>query len=635
MSLPTVNNTTRAQRRGFDAQLGDLLLRLAVGPGRELRVQSDDGQAEQVDTAQTPEEMRSSHGTTFARGDFTGGSGLDRAHKRDLPPGSEARYWDSRGVRIERPRPGHRRELSLLEDTESALQTSETGLRVLALGGEVFVAAGDDVRVSSDPLAATPTFDTEDPHDGETAERVRGLAALGGEVYAALGSNGIHVRDGSGSWSGWFAFTDDDAVGVWAAKGRVIASTGRGLHEIAGSTPSEELLRTLAPGESWVAVVDGGPAILAAATDGYVYAFAPDESGDLALASQTLFDHEAPTALAALPSQGLVMVATDRGEGAALWRLDVAEDGRLGGGQVVRRTDSPAVALVTERDSVYAVVAEDGEAHSYRYDVVTGGAHRWWVYDGSDPADAALVDGNLLVALDGDGVRRVADTLVDEGWLITPLADFFTAERKNWTTAFLEADDLAGSGGADLLYSTDPAALLDDGHSSWVRITTASEAVARDEAAMSGVDARFIAGQVRLRSGSAGGQSPTVRSLGFQGTLATGSVVVSLPVNVSDRLESPGRRPLRVPGHGQRVYRELRDRAGAPALLRLPRLRERVRGTIESVETPSMQMGPRGTPLLVSMVTVRGRRVSATRETGVGPIGTHLIGALPVGGVDG
>ena len=80
-----VANTTsikNPRRYGYDIQLDNIYLRTAVGPGREMTIQSSDVQAgQQVNVKQNPEDFTSNLGRIYSRNKFDAGQGLDTAHR--------------------------------------------------------------------------------------------------------------------------------------------------------------------------------------------------------------------------------------------------------------------------------------------------------------------------------------------------------------------------------------------------------------------------------------------------------------------------------------------------------------------------------------------------------------------------
>ena len=98
MPLPSTSNVNTPLAFGYQAQISDgitdILLRLAVAPGRELSITTAPLSAQQVNTAQVPEEFRAEFGQAFARADFSGGAGLDQAHQRIQGTNDFRRFFD-------------------------------------------------------------------------------------------------------------------------------------------------------------------------------------------------------------------------------------------------------------------------------------------------------------------------------------------------------------------------------------------------------------------------------------------------------------------------------------------------------------------------------------------------------------
>ena len=99
MPLPNTSNVATPLAFGYEAQISDgvtdVLLRLAVAPGRELTITTAPLSAQQVNTAQVPEEFRAEFGQTYGRSDFSGGAGLDQAHQRNTGPNDYRSFFDS------------------------------------------------------------------------------------------------------------------------------------------------------------------------------------------------------------------------------------------------------------------------------------------------------------------------------------------------------------------------------------------------------------------------------------------------------------------------------------------------------------------------------------------------------------
>lgn len=636
MSHPTVSATARPRVWGYGLSLGDRLFRLAVGPGRELTIQTAPLEAPRVNTTSSPEEATAEFGLTFARSRFDGGEGLFRAHSESAAPN---RYWDSKNVSTMPADPGEFPEVRLLRAAEQIETSTDDGLRFAEAGGSLYVAEGTTIRRCDDVGAANPVFVDDDPHNGETPTTVEDVTSMGDIVYAALGANGIH-RKVSGVWEHW---SDTPATRVWEAKGRIIASDGAALYEVVAAGAAPAALRTLASGETFQDAGDGGSHVLVAATDGYVYAYSTD-TGSLVAGGQTLFEGETPRAIG--QSQGVVAIGTSSGNVGRMWVGQVsADNGQLGNLQLTKEwgdsgtvIDQAPRRIIGTRDALVTAVTDGTDVHLWRYELSTAGFSRHLSIEGATGVvrGLAFVDGRTFASVDGEGVWRPSSEYAASGYLIGPLGDFYSANDKSWIGARLETGPILGGARVSLYYTTDPSALNDPDSPEWKRVTS-RESGSGDpgELSMTSTVARSLAGMVRLSPSSDGSQTPSVRSFSFRAYPSSGDedVIATIPVNVSDQVERPGRARVRVPGRGAKEYQALLGYEGRPVLanIYLPKQTLTIRGLVEEVATPIQALTSRGSVTVVSQVRIRGRRTSGSGLTsGTGAYGTyHLYGSPP------
>lgn len=638
MAAPTLTNVSRPRSLGFGLALGERLFRLAVGPGRELSIVTAPLEAPRVNTTSSPEEATAQFGLTFARSAFDGGEGSYRAH---VEAAQSNRFWDSENVSVTPAEPGEFPEIRLLHTTESIEASSDTGLHMALVDGSLYLTEGTTLRKTDDPEATTPTWSTVDPHDGETATTVGGVVALGTDVYAALGANGIHRDTGSG-----FAhYSDVQATRIWSAKGRIVASDGRSLYEVVASGAAPTALKTLSPSESWQDVVDGGSHVLAAASDGYVYAYSTD-SGSLVLAAQTLFEGETPRALG--QTQGVVAIVTSAGNVGRLWIGGLSETGDLSNLQLIKQWGETGTAtaqyparVIGTRDALYMGVPDGTDTFLWRYDLSTAGLSRHLQVAGVSGLVRGLtvVSGRLVASVDESGVYRETTSYASSGYLIGPLGDFYSARDKSWIGANLETGDLSSGMSVSLYYTTDPDALNDPDSSSWIRVANRTSGTGDPgEHALTNVVSRSLAGMVRLTPSTDATSTPAVRSFSFRAYPSAGDedVIVTVPVNVSDQIERRGRHRARIRGRGVTEYAALTAFEGRPVTARIYLSGGEtliVRGLVEEVATPVQAVTWRGSSTVVAQVTIRGRRTGAGTTSGAGVFGTrHLFGTSPAVG---
>ena len=86
-------------------------------------------------------------------------------------------------------------------------------------------------------------------------------------------------------------------------------------------------------------------------------------------------------------------------------------------------------------------------------------------------------------------------------------------------------------------------------------------------------------------------------------------VVVQIPVNLSDRVERPFRKPITVKNLGETIYQSLKDKEGSSVTLELFDPAEVIRGVVESIAYPiTGQLAEVGSVTQYAIITVRGTR---------------------------
>ena len=460
--LPSPSNTSAPESQGFEANLDDLFLRFAVGPGRQMSINTAPLQAQAIQTSETPEDFQQEFGQIFSRTDFAGGSGLDKAHKRNAGPNDFQRYWDSKGIDVFSGKEvGQEYKVSLLHDTDEVSNTTETNLYMQELSGSIFFADGDVLKRVDSPLDASPTVTSETaPSAGND---ITGMAVLGTRLY--LVANGdVYVRTAASTYS--VHNNHKTYSKIWSMKGRIVASDTSGdLFEVPdGSTPST--MKTLPTGTEWTDLADGGAVVLACASDGYIYSFA-DESSTLTLKGQTFIEGEVPNAIDA--AQGLIFYGTYQNTASGkIGRLYVAEITNanslyvLVNAQLIKQWGDGTTTLnqapyqiISTRDSIYTgIVDSASKTNLWRYYLPTGGIARDVEFGESGIVEGiAVFSDRIFSTVSGGGLYRESTNYVSTGYIITPLADFFTSEKKQWVGAKVNTN-VVSSGSVKLFTST-------------------------------------------------------------------------------------------------------------------------------------------------------------------------------------
>jgi len=639
--LPSPSNTSAPESQGFEANLDDLFLRFAVGPGRQMNINTAPLQAQAIQTSETPEDFQQEFGQIFSRTDFAGGSGLDKAHKRNAGPNDFQRYWDSKGIDVfSGKQVGQEYKVSLLHDTDEVQTESATNLYMQELGGDIFYAAGDTLKIVGTPL--TDTSSTEDGGVGNgkpsAGNNITGMAVLGTKLY--LVANGdIYIRNSAGNFT--THNTHKTYSKIWSMKGRIVASDTSGdLYEVPDSS-NPTTMKTLPTGTEWTDLADGGAVVLACATDGYIYSFA-DVSSSLTLKGQTFVEGEVPNAIDA--AQGLIFYGTYQNTASGkIGRLYVAEITNanslyvLVNAQLIKQWGDGTTTLnqapykiISTRDSIYTgIVDSASKTNLWRYYLPTGGIARDVEF-----AESGIVEGlavfsdRIFATISGGGLYRESTDYVSTGYIITPLADFFTSEKKQWVGAKVNTNVVA-SGSVKLFTSTIAADINNPTAATWAEQVSIFSGTGGDEEVMTLVDGRWIAGKIELNTDDVT-QSPEMLSFAIRGFQLVNDLVVDMPINISDQIERPFRKALRVQGQGDLVYQALRNKEGKNVQLEIFRPDTLLRGIIENVSSPIEEISPRGSVTMYCLVRFRGSKVVQTSTSGVG-LGIELLGVGRLG----
>ena len=633
-------NISNPKRYGYDVRIDDILLRSAVGPGREMQIQSSDVQEGQINVKQNPEDFTSNLGRIYSRNDFSGGSNLDTAHRANGKPNDNTRFWDSQGVDVFNNDLGTAYNTQLLHTTERE-QTLSSAVSHMAV-------VGTDIYVSDDELLYKSTDGGDNFSvitEGLTAGyQIKGLAAHGDLLYitANNGSAGEIEKLTSGGVSTQMmsAAVYDK---IFSVKGQLLVSIGNALHAYDGNTTVGSAIVTLPSGQTFTDATDAGAVVLVTATDGRIYSL-KDISGTLTLKGQTEIPGEQVTCI--VQSQGQVFYGTKEVQTGSkvigrLYRanLTVADDLYvLAQNQLIKQWDEDGIdnspnTLFTTRDSVYTGVKETAStSFLWRYYLPTAGIARYYKASaGGTINNIVHVNEKFLFTVTSDGVYQQTSSFETEGFIVLSAADFFTAESKQFVGAELSTLSLPTNTSVEVFYSTKFEALNDPNDSSYVKAFTQTSGTGDSEKQISEVS-RYIVGKLVLKSTN-GANTPQVKSVQFRALARPELVVAQIPINISDRVERPGRKPLRVKGLGDALYDSLRSKEGDSVTLELFDPSEIIRGVVERISYPINSNVERGSVTQYAIITVRGTRqpvvsdITSTELLGIQALGLIRFGA--------
>ena len=191
--------------------------------------------------------------------------------------------------------------------------------------------------------------------------------------------------------------------------------------------------------------------------------------------------------------------------------------------------------------------------------------------------------------------------------------------------AYVEGTSSGALGHTQLYVATD--GMTRDEFKQAIEQTTGTGDVEKQIAEVS----RFIVGKVVLKT-SDGINTPKVKSVQFRALARPELVVAQIPINVSDRVERPNRKPIKVKGLGEAIYSELRTKEGASVTLEIFDPAEVIRGVVERISYPINSNVERGSVTQYAIITVRGtRQQTVTDVTSTEVFGIQQLGLLKFG----
>ena len=637
--LTTQAEESNPKRKGYDFRVDNQLYRSAIGPGREMTIQSSDVADASVNVRQNPEDFTSNIGRIYSRNDFSGGSNLDNAHKANGNPNDVRRFWDSQGVDVFNTDLGKGYNVQLLHTTEKEQALSSAVSHMAVVGTRIYVSDDETLYKSDD---GGDTFSTVT--EGLTAGyQIKGLAAHGDLLYitANNGSAGeIETLTSGGTSTQKMSAAVYDKI--FSVKNTFIVTIGNALHQYDGNTTVSSAIITLPSGQTFTDVTDAGAVVLATATDGRIYSL-KDVSGTLTLKGQTEISGEQPTCI--IESQGIIFYGTKELQTGSkvigrLYRanLRVADDLYvLAENQLIKQWDVDGIdnspnALFTTRDSVYTGIKESGStSFLWRYYLPTAGIARYYKASaGGTVNNIVNVDEKFLFTVTSDGVYQQTNTFEQEGFIIAAPADFFTAENKQFVEASVEVEELSDGNTVELHLSNKYESINDSNDSTWDLEVNAESGVGEELVQLQRV-ARYVVVKVVLKSPTQV-STPKFKAFRVRALARPELVVVQIPVNISDRVERPFRKPILVRNLGETIYQSLKDKEGNAVTLELYDPAEIVRGVVEKISYPIQSNPNVGSVTQYAILTVRGTRQQTFSQVTSGDIfGVKGLGIMRFG----
>ena len=626
--LTTQAEVSNPKRKGYDFRIDNQLYRAAIGPNRDMTIQSSDVTERDVNVRQNAEDFTSNLGRVFSRNNFSGGSNLDTAHRRNGNEKDVIRYWDSQGIDVFYQDLGKAYNIQLLNTTSNvrSLSSSDNDNYLAVVGTAIYVADDATLYKSTDNGQNFSTVST-----GLTAGyNIKGLAAHGDLLYivANNGSAGEIEQLTSGGTSTQKS-TAHIFDGIWSVKGKFLVAAGTGLHQYDGATTVSSAIINLPSGQTWTDVTDAGAVILATATDGRVYSL-KDVTGTFTAKGQTEITNEIPTCIA--ESNGLIFYGTKEDQTGAkkigrLYRaeLRVADDLYvLANNQLIKEWDIDGIdaspnEIYATRDSVYVGIKESGStSFLWRYYLPTTGIARYYkAAAGGLVKGINKVDEQFLFTVGASGLYQQTNNFEESGFIITSPADFFTAESKQFVGAEIETEELTSGESVDVFISNKFEAINDSEDTTWDLELSQQSGTGGEEVQLQRV-ARYVTAKIVLNSN--GTSTPKFKSIQIRALARPELVVVQIPVNISDRVERPFRKPIRVKNLGETIYQSLKQKEGDAVTLELFDPAEIIRGVVEKISYPIISNPNIGSVTQYAILTVRGTRQQTFSQVTSGDI---------------
>jgi len=650
--VPTTASVTNPHRRGYDFRIDTKLFRAATAPDREMVIRTEEFPNQQINLKQNPEDISTNIGQIFSRNNFSGGQGLDIAHRRNSQENDGIRFWDSAGVDVFNIDKGENYTVKLLHQMSTTVEratSSTTGHNYMAKVGTKLYASDDETLYYSNDGGDSWELQSENLTAGY---KITGLAAHGTDLY-------ITANNGSAGEIELLPDADESSAGtssqkmsaaiydkIWAVKGQFLVSIGNSIHAYNGDTTVGSSIITLPTGQTFTDVCDAGAVILATATDGYIYSI-KDVTGTLTAKGQTEISGETPTCIA--EAQGFVFYGTKETQTGSttigrLYRAEVVVADDLyvvGNNQLIKEwenssVDSSPKKLYVDRDSVYTGIKESTtEANLWRYYLPTGGLSRSYKCDISSGTLDVIsgienVNTKFVVLVQQEGVFLQQSTYEAEGYLILPNVDFYTSDEKQWVGTTVEHETIEDARRVQCFISTKFEDINSPASTNWLLTNDSSTGRGNQESQIN-ENSRYLVSKIVLQANGDFSGTPAFNSIAVRALPRPQVVVVDLPVNISDQVERPGRKRIKVKNLGEAIYQELKEFEGDSITLEIYDPAETIRGVVESVAYPVINNASIGSVTQYCTVRVKGvRAVNVTTANsnilGIGTIGVVRLG---------
>tara|TARA_R100000008_G_scaffold42247_2_gene24355 strand:- start:8832 stop:10799 length:1968 start_codon:yes stop_codon:yes gene_type:complete len=652
--VPTTASVSNPHQRGYDFRIDSKLFRASTSQDRQMVIRTEEFPNQQINLKQNPEDISTNIGQIFSRNNFSGGQGLDTAHRKNAKEDDSIKFWDSAGVDVFNIDKGENYTVKLLNQMSNSPEqaTSSTdGDNYTARVGTTLYASDDGTLYKSTDGGDTWATQSISITSGY---QIKGLAVFGSLLYVVAnnGSNGEIIKwDGSSATQ---VDTDKIFSGIWSAKGVLfvtwVESNIAYIQQYDGGTGTTfatgSSIITLTQGQTFTDLVDAGAVVLATATDGYIYSI-KDITGTFTLKGQTEITGEIPTCIA--EAQGIIFYGTKEEQTGSttigrFYRADlsVADDLYiLSNNQLIKEwensgIDSSPKTLFVSRDSVYTGIKESTtEANLWRYYLPTAGLSRTYKCDiatGTLDVISGIeyINSKFVVLVQQEGIFLQQSTYENTGYIILPNADFYTSDEKQWVGTTVEHETIDDSRRVQCYISTKFEDINNPDSTNWLLTNDSSTGRGNEEAQIN-ENSRYLSTKIVLTSKADFTATPSFNSVAVRALPRPQVVVVDLPVNLSDQYERANRKRIKVRNLGETIYQELKEFEGDSVTLEIYDPAETIRGVVESVAYPVINNASIGSVTQYCTVRVKGVRASSSVTPSSNILGVGTIGVIRLG----
>lgn len=359
----------------------------------------------------------------------------------------------------------------LLPETEEKLSTTETNLRLLAVGARLYAVDGEELLFSDGTDSEQDATWVFTSATGLPASDILDVAYSGAHVYVVGGDNSIYrATPGTTSFAGPWLNPTEVVTRIWAVIGRLFVSDGANLYHVSASGPTVDATDVFNHplSDAVISTLDGGPqgVYMGINVGGHseVRFFEVDDTGAAFTAPVVVASFRNET-ISQLAIAGNTMVI---GTSLGFRYAQISESGQI--------LHGPAV---TTPGNVRCVTVDTIGAETYYWfgwtDIVTGTsglgrirpsrfteplvpAYASDIYTtaGGNPTTVASLAGRRYFGVSGDGYYGPTATLdlVEEGTLTTGRIRYGILDAKVFTNLTWRTDPLEGSVTVDALYDT-------------------------------------------------------------------------------------------------------------------------------------------------------------------------------------